>query len=49
MSKLYKQRKDGMQTSAFGTPGRINHDSDKFYKSKLYDGLRVKKNKAYRE
>jgi site-specific DNA-methyltransferase (adenine-specific) len=27
-------------TSSFGTPGRIGHDSSKFYESKLYDGLR---------
>jgi DNA modification methylase len=26
-------------TSAFGTSGRISHDSSQFYKSKLYDGL----------
>lgn len=28
------------QTSSFGTNGRINHNSEKFYKSKLYDGLK---------
>jgi DNA modification methylase len=27
-------------TSAFGTAGRINHDSSKFYSSKLYEGIR---------
>jgi len=27
-------------TSSFGTPGRIGHDASKFYKSRLYDGLR---------
>ena len=31
-----KLRKQGTQTSAFGTPGRINHDSTEFYKGKLY-------------
>ena len=30
-------QKQGTQTSAFGTPGRINHDSREFYKGKLYD------------
>jgi hypothetical protein len=28
----------GTATSSFGTSGRINHDSSKFYNSKLYDG-----------
>jgi site-specific DNA-methyltransferase (adenine-specific) len=35
-----RRRKRGTQTSAFGTPGRINHDSSRFYGSKLYQGLR---------
>ncbi len=26
----------GTKTSSFGTNGRINHDSSKFYDSKLY-------------
>ena len=29
----------GTETSAFGTPGRINHDSSRFYESRLYDGI----------
>lgn len=29
-------KKNGTETSAFGTKGRINHDSSKFYSSKLY-------------
>lgn len=29
----------GTQTSPFGSPGRINHDSTRFYSSKLYEGL----------
>lgn len=32
-------RKAGTKTSAFGSPGRINHDSTPFYSSKLYEGL----------
>ncbi|MBI4647926.1 MAG: site-specific DNA-methyltransferase [Bacteroidia bacterium] len=32
-------RKNGTTTSAFGTNGRINHDSSKFYNSKLYSTL----------
>ncbi len=31
-------RKRGTKTSAFGTSGRINHDSSEFYNSKLYAG-----------
>ncbi|MDI6751667.1 MAG: site-specific DNA-methyltransferase [bacterium] len=31
--------KRGTQTSPFGAPGRINHDSTSFYMSKLYEGL----------
>jgi DNA modification methylase len=33
------QRKAGTKTSAFGSPGRINHDSSPFYASKLYEEL----------
>lgn len=29
-------KKNGTETSSFGTNGRINHDSSKFYNSKLY-------------
>jgi site-specific DNA-methyltransferase (adenine-specific) len=32
------QRKKGTKTSTFGSPGRINHDSTNFYKSRLYEG-----------
>jgi site-specific DNA-methyltransferase (adenine-specific) len=35
----YKKRKQGTQTSAFGSPGRINHDATAFYASRLYEGL----------
>ena len=33
----HKQR--GTQTSSFGTPGRIGHDSSRFYNSRLYEGI----------
>ncbi len=46
---FYNKRKNGTQTSAFGTPGRINHDSSKFYNSKLYEGLNNKKDIEYVE
>lgn len=32
-------KRKGTETSAFGTAGRINHDSSKFYNSKLYSTL----------
>ena len=32
-------KKQGSQTSAFGSPSRVNHDSSKFYSSKLYEDL----------
>ena len=31
-----ESQRQGTQTSAFGTSGRINHDSSEFYKGKLY-------------
>jgi len=34
-----KRRKVGTQTSSFGSPGHINHDSTLFYTSKLYEEL----------
>ena len=46
---FYNKRKNGTQTSAFGTPGRINHDSSKFYNSKLYEGLNNGKDVEYVE
>jgi site-specific DNA-methyltransferase (adenine-specific) len=34
-----ESKKKGTETSAFGTNGRINHDSSKFYNSKMYSTL----------
>ncbi len=34
-----KQRRRGTQTSSFGSPGRIGHDSTRFYASRLYEEL----------
>ena len=31
----------GTETSAFGAPGRVSHDSSRFYGGRLYDGTRV--------
>lgn len=38
-----KYKRSGTKTSAFGTPGRINHDSSEFYDSKLYSDKKVAK------
>jgi modification methylase len=37
--KTAYQRRKGTESSSFGTNGRINHDSSKFYDSKLYKEL----------
>ena len=42
METSHKKRK-GTKSSAFGTTGRINHDSSNFYDSKLYKELPSKK------
>jgi site-specific DNA-methyltransferase (adenine-specific) len=42
-------RKRGTQTSSFGSPGRINHDSTAFYTSKLYEGLPTEKSAEHIE
>ncbi len=44
-----RQRKNRTKTSTFGSPGRINHDSSKFYNSKLYEGLNNGKSVEYIE
>src|SRR3989344_1540003 len=36
-------KKNGTKTSTFGSPGRMNHDSSKFYGSRLYEGLPTEK------
>lgn len=41
--------KNGTTTSSFGSPGRINHDSSKFYNSRLYEGLLPDKKLIYLE
>lgn len=43
------QRKKGTKTSTFGSPGRINHDSTNFYKSRLYEGLPKEESYEYIE
>ena len=46
---LIMTRKRGTQTSNFGSPGRINHDSKKFYSSRLYEDLPTEKDVKYVE
>lgn len=45
MKSNHRNRKNGTKTSAFGSPGRIGHDSSSFYASRLYEGL-PKENKV---
>jgi len=50
MRKLgYNGGSKGTETSSFGAPGRIGHDSTKFYNSRLYDGQRFKPPAQYIE
>ncbi len=44
-----KRKSAGTTTSAFGSPGRINHDSSKFYGSRLYEGLPREEQTEYME
>lgn len=41
-----KTRKGGTKTSSFGSPGRIGHDSSKFYNSRLYENIPIEKKKV---
>jgi len=42
-------KRSGTETSSFGTPGRINHDSTKFYNTRLYKGITQAKKVKYIE
>lgn len=44
-----RQRKNGTKTSSFGSPGRIGHDSSKFYNSRLYEGQKISGDVTYIE
>ena len=46
MGKMVRR---GTKTSAFGSPGRINHDATRFYSSKLYEGLPQETKVKYEE
>lgn len=45
MRANHGNKRNGTKTSAFGSPGRIGHDSSLFYSSRLYEGL-PKENKV---
>lgn len=49
MASRLTVRRKGTKTSSFGTPGRINHDSSKFYESRLYQDLNNEKKVKYIE
>lgn len=42
-------RRKSTRTSAFGSPGRISHESAPFYAGKLYEGLRKEERVPYQE
>lgn len=44
-----RQKKRGTQTSSFGSPGRVSHDSTAFYTSKLYESLPTEQEVEYIE
>ncbi len=46
---MKSKRKRGTQTSSFGSPGRITHNSGAFYTSRLYEGLPAGQNTKYVE
>ena len=43
------RRRNGTQTSPFGTPGRFGHNSAKFYSGRLYEGLPKESRAPYEE
>ena len=47
--KYFAQRRKGTETSSFGAPGRIGHDSTKFYNSRLYAGQKFEPPAQYIE
>ena len=46
-TQINQTRKNGTQTSSFGVSARTNHDSSKFYNSKLYKELNSKEKETY--
>jgi DNA modification methylase len=48
-NRMKSSKKRGTQTSAFGSPGRVSHDSTAFYSSRLYRELTMEKKVQYVE
>ena len=46
---MSENKHTGTSSSSFGTSGRINHDSSKFYDTRLYKELEIKTIDCYRE
>ena len=44
-----RRKRTGTRTSAFGSPGRISHDSSSFYGSRLYEGMQKEEAAQYHE
>lgn len=44
-----KRKRKATETSAFGSPGRISHDSTSFYNSRLYEDQKQSSNVPYQE
>lgn len=44
-----QKKHNGTATSSFGTSGRINHDSTRFYESNLYKGIQKERKGTYIE
>lgn len=47
--KNYNYNRKGTVTSAFGSPGRIGHDSTKFYRARLYDDFKFEQPVEFKE
>jgi site-specific DNA-methyltransferase (adenine-specific) len=46
---LLARKRKTTKTSPFGSPGRVGHDSSRFYSSKLYQGIPTEKRVKYQE
>ena len=49
MNPMEDKKPSGTETSAFGTPGHVNHDSSRFYQSRMYTQLDQGKKVKYTE
>ncbi len=46
---MRNKKRKSTETSAFGTPGRVSHDSSRFYRSRMYADLEQAEEVPYRE